>query len=776
MSFFRRTPKPSSTPVTPAPARAPPSAPVRAPNTPPSNNKVFDDVAKSLEYAQSMMAKTQTSLAKAQADKEGRNKVISKASDIVNALLDPALQVANLLDGLGGFFPPCKVTSNTLQTIVGIEQNRRENDVRIVVVIVDIAGSALFATLGSLKPGFEKVSTLIGPLGKIMTRIDALMKEFEHLLHSTSNKSAIANFREQIVGFKADLTHILSQQSVLILADNTKTLARIEAKLAPVARFYAMLSTGDEAEAETFVHENGGEDAVKEDDELLEAFAEKMGEALTPSLVQIIKESTEAAIRQSQATFMLKFQFQLEMKLEESQEDIMKEVIWKGMAYYFNRQFKAYRASHNRGDQRDAWTRNIINKVSYHSGKSLPSCDYTICDAIDDDASGYISVGEVIEFMHGKPEHWSVPDWAYGWDADNLEYAQLINQILGQLYLIRDNAENPNAERVQAYLDAIEKELTSITRSVYNLNTLDPTLAPKMDRLREEWCQSVEGTIKRRLKTVNYRFDDSSFMAIVGTQRVESNFYPFAYLLLARHLAFFQKPNASVEDTEEAVRVMKVLLSVADARIHELKAIWRRQRIDVEVQVRYYANGLFEDYYKNFLHDDLDRAPQNVAAEWDEDDGWRSDEGEEFDPAGDGEAPGEDPAEVGGQGEQDGDQGEQQGYREAEGEGAQGYGENQEDDGHEQQQEDYEGDGDQQEQQQQHQWYGQRYVNNDDNSFDDQQGDDEQYARDQARGNGRGGYDRSGDDDEQGDGEWYPRGQAIRGGRGGYSRDEDYDE
>ena len=30
----------------------------------------------------------------------------------------------------------------------------------------------------------------------------------------------------------------------------------------------------------------------------------------------------------------------------------------------------------------------------------------------------------------------------------------------------------------------------------------------------------------------------------------------------------------------------------------ELKAIWRRQRIDLEVQVRYYANGMFEDYYK----------------------------------------------------------------------------------------------------------------------------------------------------------------------------------
>ena len=33
-------------------------------------------------------------------------------------------------------------------------------------------------------------------------------------------------------------------------------------------------------------------------------------------------------------------------------------------------------------------------------------------------------------------------------------------------------------------------------------------------------------------------------------------------------------------------------------RIEDLKMIWRRQRIDVDTQIRYYANGLLEDYYK----------------------------------------------------------------------------------------------------------------------------------------------------------------------------------
>jgi hypothetical protein len=60
------------------------------------------------------MSKARSGVEKAQASKENRRKVVSKASEIVNALLEPASQVANLLDGIGALFPPCKVASNTL--------------------------------------------------------------------------------------------------------------------------------------------------------------------------------------------------------------------------------------------------------------------------------------------------------------------------------------------------------------------------------------------------------------------------------------------------------------------------------------------------------------------------------------------------------------------------------------------------------------------------------------------------------------------------------------
>jgi isopropylmalate/homocitrate/citramalate synthase len=80
----------------------------------PSLDEVYQSVTESIEYAEASMSKTRTSVEKAQASKENRNKVVSKASEIVNALLEPASQVVNLLDGIGALFPPCKLASNIL--------------------------------------------------------------------------------------------------------------------------------------------------------------------------------------------------------------------------------------------------------------------------------------------------------------------------------------------------------------------------------------------------------------------------------------------------------------------------------------------------------------------------------------------------------------------------------------------------------------------------------------------------------------------------------------
>lgn len=58
------------------------------------------------------------------------------------------------------------------------------------------------------------------------------------------------------------------------------------------------------------------------------------------------------------------------------------------------------------------------------------------------------------------------------------------------------------------------------------------------------------------------------------------------------------KRDVSQEAVEDAKESVITLLDAMQARIIDLKMIWRRQRMDVDTQVRYYANGLLEDYYR----------------------------------------------------------------------------------------------------------------------------------------------------------------------------------
>lgn len=49
---------------------------------------------------------------------------------------------------------------------------------------------------------------------------------------------------------------------------------------------------------------------------------------------------------------------------------------------------------------------------------------------------------------------------------------------------------------------------------------------------------------------------------------------------------------------EYAKYTMLSILYVVYERIRNLRHIWRRQRKDVLVEIRYYVNGLFQGYYK----------------------------------------------------------------------------------------------------------------------------------------------------------------------------------
>ena len=69
-------------------------------------------------------------------------------------------------------------------------------------------------------------------------------------------------------------------------------------------------------------------------------------------------------------------------------------------------------------------------------------------------------------------------------------------------------------------------------------------------------------------------------------------------LLVSRHVTLFAKGRIDENATADAIACMETVFDVYRDRIIELKDIWRRQRMDLDDQFQYYANGLLEDYYK----------------------------------------------------------------------------------------------------------------------------------------------------------------------------------
>ncbi|EJD06690.1 uncharacterized protein FOMMEDRAFT_17172 [Fomitiporia mediterranea MF3/22] len=643
-------------------------------------DQIFKNATKSIEDAEAAMSRAKTSVEKAKVSKEGRNKVVAKASEIVKALLEPASQVSNLLNFLGNFYPPCGTAGTILQGIVDLEAERRDSDVRIGLVFVDM--STTLIVLGTLKPGFQQIQSLVAPLGQLLNRICDTMKSFgqfseafyeakglksklKHYIHAKDNKDKLTEFHDSLESHKKDLSLLLTTQTVLITSSNAASLTRIEGKINLVYGFFASLTDEKEDQAIDFVKSRGGEENVKNNDSLLDKFASKLGETITPNIRRTIKESAEEIFKQSYAAFNLKLQFAIEQHIEDSTEAILRELqsgpyelisdldvkeIWKStaakessvkrrqfidaMVYYFNVQWKSYKVN-NKANREDAWTKSIISKVHYHPA---------IGDAIDDDASGYISVEEVNEFLRKKPANWTIPQWiaywAYGWDADNIFYQEKIEKSYKQLESLRDK-QGPNAERIQRYLEETQKWVELISDSLYTMGDLDAAAETHMDKLRIEWRNLVENTIKTRLKSVNFKVEYTSMSAICGSERIEATFLPLVSLILSRHVHMLSQAKVTDEDVEESISTIQTLIEVAHDRIDDLRVIWRRQRTDVDVQIRYYSNGLFQDYFKaNRMDFETDSEDEDLS-EWDSEDEWGSEDDaeEQHEHAADGKAP-----------------------------------------------------------------------------------------------------------------------------------------
>ncbi|EED77713.1 predicted protein [Postia placenta Mad-698-R] len=191
-----------------------------------------------------------------------------------------------------------------------------------------------------------------------------------------------------------------------------------------------------------------------------------------------------------------------------------------------------------------------------------------ITEALDDDASGFITVTEANNFTSSRPADWSLPHWlaywAIGWQISATIYRDKIHEIFEKMFAIRPHLHEANVLMIDSYLSEIWAKL--------------------LERF-QSYIDAEEERLKKNLEAIKYHVDDSTSLALVtGPGRIEKYLFPLIYLLLKHDYAVFcigrkeivnERHNIDASDSQWTINQ-----AVCD-RIDDMKASLKHQRLNL---------------------------------------------------------------------------------------------------------------------------------------------------------------------------------------------------
>ncbi|KAI0708178.1 hypothetical protein C8T65DRAFT_211601 [Cerioporus squamosus] len=470
--------------------------------------------------------------------------------------------------------------------------------------------------------------------------------------------STLKGFIDAFANRRKAFTFALSIHIGVGVDDANRKLKIIDEKIDIVLEFFAKAVTPEQQELALLVQKKGGPRSVMGDnDTLKELLRFKPSSATTATKrdasgaehkahdagsddLTIVKEelfdSPELAIRKNLDIFERKFKMQQRELTEEVKRVIHHEgdrvieavtsgpheriidpdihAIWKEMRWpghvkarhfvlalrdFYREQLEVKkRKIHglaevaSRLNDQDEWALEYISLTRLQA----------ISEAIDDDASGFVTIAEVNQFTTSRPKEWSLPQWiaywAVGWHMTAQDYKSKIVEIFAKMFSIRPLVHPANRNAVDQYLRSVWKTVCTLTLS------LVPANYP--DSLRERfksYVDSEEQRLREGLETVKYDIDAMDTLSLImGPGRVEKYLFPLLYLLLHRDFEIFRVCRTKVIHKDELWDSSDTILYVLDAvidRYYDLLATFKQQKLDPKTQFKIHASELF-DYW----HDD----------------------------------------------------------------------------------------------------------------------------------------------------------------------------
>ncbi|KAJ7021791.1 hypothetical protein C8F04DRAFT_1273285 [Mycena alexandri] len=596
----------------------------------------------------------------------------------VRKILTALQQTMGVLGGAAEVDSRAKAAVTVFMSVLQLEVDRRDNEDEIVAVCYSM--TSMVYVLRHLNSNIDRAGELLDQLEEQITNMSITIKDFGAFtdVYYTKCKSRLVRFA-RAGEFKGKIREFVNQfqeyqsniEFVLVVrmagnqASMAEDLREITKGISTLIDHVGVPSTESQKKAWDYIKKHGIQ--VLETEEGQTNVAKILQESITSNTIQALNSALDDLLDRNSTLFEVKLRgatMELTEAIDRSTNKIINRMdsgphdliddpdvkeIWKGNGWKFSvkcRTFIDAVSNHYTGKfaappdgqaPDDTWTLKILGKVI-----NYPS----LGEAMDEDASGFISVHEMNHFLKKNKED-STPTWFAFWAVGPLYlndiYTDEISAIMDDLEALCHKLKSGITDdgldlAIDGYLDTIKimkfiTEWGEYTEGVSGVEDMDLE-REDLVRVAERLSAKQRATIEEELERIDYRLTAASMLPPVTQQtgfRIEQHIMLLLSVILRKHYQIISGgiQNMSKQAFASEWEAMDYTLTILVLEFHDrftaLCRSWRSQKQDVALQIGCYVGGLFSGWYEEYTK------PKNLIAKWLEDDDDEDDEDEDTD-------------------------------------------------------------------------------------------------------------------------------------------------
>ncbi|KAF8154996.1 hypothetical protein K438DRAFT_1943060 [Mycena galopus ATCC 62051] len=568
----------------------------------------------------------------------------------IRKILSAIQQTMSVLGGVAEYDSRAKTAVSVFMSVLQLEIDRRDNDEEIVAVCYSM--TSMIYVLRYLNQDAASREDLSDQLADEMANMSETIKDFGaftdvyytkckswivRFARSGEFKTKIRDFADTFQQYQERIEFVLVSQMAGGQVKMAHDLAEVKTSISTLISRVGAPSSEREKQALEYINAHGKQ--ILESTQGLTEVARTLHDSVTSSTIEAINDAFEDLLEQNSTLFEFKLKgatmelteaidrstSKILNRMESGPHDLIDEPdikeIWKGNEWKFSVKCRIfvdalcnyYTEKFLKSAGENGWTLKILSKVINYPA---------VGEAIDEDASGFISVHEINHFLK-KNRELSTPVWFAFWAVgpqylDN-DYTAQIEEITEHLEercrKLKTDDHDLNMS-IDGYLDTL-KLVACITEwaewdaGASGLEELDGETEQDLVEVAKTLAQKKEALIEGNLNAVGYHVDQSSLPSLTEQPafRIEQSITVLLLLILRKHNEIIsagmegmtaQQFASKWEDMDDS---LMALIWEFHERFKSLRRSWRSQKLDIELQVQCYAGGLFNGWYKEYDKD-----------------------------------------------------------------------------------------------------------------------------------------------------------------------------